>query len=157
VFTFLVGDEKQIFNIYPSILNGVSEPLCAMMTNGMVESVNGAAALPEVKPSIFTDFCSWAYARHFVNPQLSTSYIPGTGDIHNNDGLTSFRGFHCGDLKSNFEFYPFCDDAENRTHASKDWESNFCTYCGKADLPGTRYRDGMDRFCARCLHQTSSE
>ena len=61
MFTFLCGPDQTPLKIHIDDVKGVSEPLYAMMTNGMQESADKTAKLEEVEPETFILFAEYVY------------------------------------------------------------------------------------------------
>lgn len=62
MFTFPVGPEEKRFDIHQRILSDISRPFAALMGNGMKESLERNARLPEVEPATFALLLEYAYS-----------------------------------------------------------------------------------------------
>ncbi|PCG99262.1 BTB/POZ [Penicillium occitanis (nom. inval.)] len=60
-FTFLVGEEETPMSIHAAALEGLSDPLNAMINNGMKESKSKVAIFKDVDVEVFAAFCEFAY------------------------------------------------------------------------------------------------
>lgn len=62
IFTFLVGPEKARFDVHPQVIAGTSQPLAALMNNGLMqESLQRTATLPETDSDTFASLLGFAY------------------------------------------------------------------------------------------------
>jgi hypothetical protein len=74
IFTFLVGPTKQEFQVHPGVLSSISAPMQALMANGMKESNDRQAKLPETDPETFRLFLEYAYTGAYqAGPPLDLS------------------------------------------------------------------------------------
>lgn len=55
--------------IHTGAVKGVSDPLDAMMSNGMRESLTGVAVLEDVDVSTFAGFCEFVYSGSYKTPE----------------------------------------------------------------------------------------
>jgi hypothetical protein len=68
-FTFLVGEEKIPHMIHTAVLEKLSAPLHALVSNGsMKESQTGIATLDDVDLETFIGFCEFAYTDTYQTP-----------------------------------------------------------------------------------------
>lgn len=68
-FTFLVGEEKIPHMIHTAVLEKLSAPLHALVSNGsMKESQTGIATLDDVDVETFIGFCEFAYTDTYQTP-----------------------------------------------------------------------------------------
>lgn len=71
-------------NIHTGLLEGLSAPLYAMISNGcMKESRDGTAVLEDVEPAVFAAFCEFAYIGTYTipgRPVTSTTKALGNKD-----------------------------------------------------------------------------
>ena len=126
VFTFLVGEELEQFDVHPNIISGLSKPLAALMNNGqMKESLKRTAKLPETEPATFAMFLEYAY-------QGSYTIATPQGTLHAvSNGATSWS-HHCG----------YCGKDQPRQSPSKKCEYLFCQ--------AARHRSIGLMFCPSC-------
>lgn len=66
LFTFLIGSERRKVSIYKNFVKKVSDPLHALMNNGMSESQTGQVILDDVDYDTFASFCLWAVFRDYT-------------------------------------------------------------------------------------------
>lgn len=152
-FSFVVGPQRQRYNIHISALKAISEPLGVMMTNGkMEESIRGEAILKDVEPAVFEQLVQFAYL--------------GLGGIH--DGVLGMATpatsadlkFHCpacDTLKTDSDFFPYCSKDhhglymkvfnESKKH-ERSWAAK-CVACGSrfSQGPTTDPFDSFRPFC----------
>ena len=67
--TILVGPQKARFQVPPQLLAQHSEPLNKMVSNGMKESREGLAYLPDEDPQTFQHFLDWGQSGTYRVPQ----------------------------------------------------------------------------------------
>lgn len=68
-FTFLVGEEKTPLSIHAAVLEKLSAPLHALVSNGyMRESQSGFAILEDVDVETFAAFSEFAYTKDYKTP-----------------------------------------------------------------------------------------
>ncbi|ODM16440.1 hypothetical protein SI65_07947 [Aspergillus cristatus] len=68
-FTFLVGKDRTPMTIHASIVQGKSDPLTAMINNGLMkESTTGVAILDDVDVDVFGGLCEHLYTGRYTTP-----------------------------------------------------------------------------------------
>ena len=55
--------------IHAGVVKAVSDPLHAMINNGMQESLTGVAILEDVEASTFAAFCEYVYPGAYTTPK----------------------------------------------------------------------------------------
>ncbi|RJE24318.1 hypothetical protein PHISCL_03323 [Aspergillus sclerotialis] len=68
LFTFHIGEDRTPMKIHTGAVKGISDPLDAMMNNGMRESITGIAVLEDVDVSTFAGFCEYIYSGAYKTP-----------------------------------------------------------------------------------------
>ncbi|TKW56134.1 hypothetical protein CTA1_3005 [Colletotrichum tanaceti] len=68
VIKFIVGPEKVEFNVHEASVTWLSQPLNALLTNGMQESVDARVVWEDVEPGTFTKLLEYAYSGSFTVP-----------------------------------------------------------------------------------------
>jgi hypothetical protein len=156
-FLFVVGEEE--FRFHPSVIKAVSEPLHRMMVNGLGESVNRRAVLPEIDSQTFAAFCTYACRLCFVNGVEVLSF-PVVSHTHLLcDGLASFCCHICRVQvipNPTKNVYPFCGGHDQ--HVPSWLNDAFCTSCGTNKLPAAVTVDLYSppiRFCGPCVAKQS--
>ncbi|OHE97329.1 hypothetical protein CORC01_07384 [Colletotrichum orchidophilum] len=85
IIKFIVGKDKVEHNVHEAVISGLSEPLRALVNNGMKESVEGLVVWTSVEDETFTHLMEYAY-RHdftFVDHDAKTTYASETTESLN--------------------------------------------------------------------------
>lgn len=93
VFTFLIGPDKDKFQVHSAVLDTISEPLRKMVTNGMKESINMQAELKDVDSETFVLFLEYAYNGMYRAP-IATSgrSAPSLNNTAGSGGVETSKG-----------------------------------------------------------------
>ncbi|OHX00418.1 hypothetical protein CSPAE12_00789 [Colletotrichum incanum] len=65
IIKFIIGEDEVECNVHEAAIANLSEPLWALVTNGMKESVRGKVVWKDVEMDIFTKLMEYAYADDF--------------------------------------------------------------------------------------------
>ncbi|OJJ82514.1 uncharacterized protein ASPGLDRAFT_27348 [Aspergillus glaucus CBS 516.65] len=83
-FTFLVGKDQTPMTIHASIVQEKSDPLSAMIGNGLMkESTTGLAILDDVDVDVFGGLCEHLYTGRYTTPICTANDF---GETHPEDG-----------------------------------------------------------------------
>ena len=148
-FTFIVGADKQLFEVHSALVSLHSKSLGALMNNKcMEESLNGRATLSDIEPGTFVRFAEYIYGRSY-----STSASDGYAEeqrqaLHKKltdaDEMLKkhyeWVNFHCRRCKKRTEYcntpgaFPYhstaCQDLDNGHRA-------YCLNCAASIYPDT--------------------
>lgn len=140
LFTFLLGPEEVPLQIHAGLVKDLSEPLQAMMTNGMKESVERKAKLNDVDPHTFSLFAEYAYTGIYrLTPwQSSISDSDETNCVI--DGARTPSCCKACGKKYYVEFRDrqyglgYCTPSDCHTYheAMKYLSVDWCNYCGES-------------------------
>jgi hypothetical protein len=78
----VVGPEKIPFRVSPLLLAEQSDPLNAMVSNGMKESQEKVSYLPEEEPEVFQYFLDWGLSGAY---RVLQTGVKGRGEYSVND------------------------------------------------------------------------
>lgn len=159
LFTFRVGPKKQIFQVDKKMVAQASPVFDRMMSNGMKETQDRTADLPEVEPNTFLTFLNFAY--HAAEAQRDTSkparYTTSTFAVVGpfivlmvDAGQKTFRCHGCcRSAKLQFSgTFPFCGDCPvSEPLIAGCGRGCICHTCTRHSCD-TLYACGM--LCVRC-------
>ena len=142
--------------IHTAVVQGLSDPLYAMMTNGMQESVEKTASLSDTEPAVFAMFCEYAYSgicRYFAKEAKKRSltseedkyvkdlefcnYCGGKAQYSlRPNGLAMLGRCHANACEQQTtEDRRYC--ARCKSSRNRGWETKLCTHCRErwSDIP----------------------
>lgn len=139
LFTFLLGPQEKPLRIHEGLVKQLSQPLYAMMTNGMKESVDRKAKLDDVDPQTFAFFAEYAYSGAYrLTPSGEQS-----GDLDGSaQASQKYNPEYCKKCGSNYSVSCRPESCVSTGAAYSQCPSQYCTYCGAY---------GRDARCRSCL------
>lgn len=150
LFTFRVGPRKQIFQVDKKTIAQASPVLDRMMNNGMKETQESTADLPEVEAATFITFLNYAY--HSATP-TNVSTLTSTKHTKKATGYgplialmldAGFRKFWCEGCESGTELrfsktFPVCSGCFKKQRTMPNHRA-YCSGCNE------RYKDPEECF-----------
>lgn len=130
LFTFLLGLEEVPLKIHEGLVKNLSQPLHAMMTNGMKESIDRKARLKDVDPQTFAIFAEYAYSGAYRLHPVGEQ----TGDFDESLHAPKVAQF-CKRCGGSYKLSPI---------------SHCCTRC-------SQYAEENAEYCIHCTDQLESD
>ena len=81
LFTFVIGKEKREFKIHAEAITSISQPLCKLIENGMLESVQEKVTWEDVEVADFARFAEYAYRYDYTSPSWVLDDSVATSDV----------------------------------------------------------------------------
>ena len=128
-FLFLVGPGETKFHVHPKVLSTLSAPFAALMGNGMQESSEKTARLPETDPETFALLLEFAYTGKYT-PRRQAGNVHSAGMPDCLDGGPHVCGY-CGD-DTLIDFGFSCTSDACAAAVARGYPYQFCPDCGNA-------------------------
>lgn len=171
VFKFVVGPNKQEFNVHEAVLSRLSKPLRVLLDGPFKEARELRVEWPEVDESTFVRFVEWAYtgtytvARPRIAPQASAEQV-----LYSLSSLRPSKHSASSNVIANHCRRPACDStAQNSSkllamvaciRCLQDYPSQTCNryaYGGCrsvfSDCPRPSCADSRRKFPNRCFNE----
>lgn len=161
-FKFLIGPEEVEISVHAGVLEDLSEPLHKMTTNGMKESEERVARLPETDVKTFLRVCEYAYSGSYHTEFISRPDVPVPAFELPLHGLKAFNCRFCWaritiNSPSWGDNFPFCQQSHRRQALTLPTAHSACAKCGILIAPNTIYNDSMSKVCSACETELKAE
>lgn len=131
LFTFLLGPEEVPINIHEGVVKNLSQPLYALMTNGMKESAERKAKIDDIDSRTFALFAEYAYTGAYRLPPSGEE----SGDLAGSIETPQKRKLN------------YCKKCGSKYGDNSSCGPNSCAWIRTV---GGKYSGFVDTYCSYC-------